>query len=79
DLLESASARLETAAHGVTQAWTDAQARQEQANAKLAGDNQQALEAAAAAFEQHSAALLQTLEQSHAGLQDTLASRDQER
>ncbi|CAB3929913.1 DUF802 domain-containing protein [Achromobacter insolitus] len=79
DLLENASARLETAAHGVTQAWTDAQARQEQANAKLAGDNQQALEAAAAAFEQHSAALLQTLEQSHAGLQDTLASRDQER
>ncbi len=78
-LLESVSARLETAATGVTQAWTEAQARQEQANAKLAGDNQQALETAAAAFEQHSAALLQTLEQSHAGLQQALASRDQER
>ncbi|HEY9273812.1 DUF802 domain-containing protein [Achromobacter sp.] len=78
-LLESVSARLETAATGVTQAWTEAQARQEQANAKLAGDNQQALETAAAAFEQHSTALLQTLEQSHAGLQDALASRDQER
>ncbi|MBO1017579.1 DUF802 domain-containing protein [Achromobacter sp. SD115] len=78
-LLESVSARLETAATGVTQAWTDAQARQEQANAKLAGDNQQALETAAAAFAQHSTGLLQTLEQSHAGLQDALASRDQER
>ncbi|QKH38455.1 DUF802 domain-containing protein [Achromobacter pestifer] len=78
-LLESVSARLETAATGVTQAWTEAQARQEQANAKLAGDNQQALETAAAAFEQHSAALLQTLDQSHAGLQAALASRDQER
>ncbi|GEM_PF-41743 len=78
-LLESVSARLETAAGSVTQAWTEAQARQEQANAKLAGDNQQALETAAATFEQHSAALLQTLNQSHAELQAALASRDQER
>ncbi|MDR7945282.1 DUF802 domain-containing protein [Achromobacter aegrifaciens] len=78
-LLESVSTRLETAATGVTQAWTEAQARQEQANAKLAGDTQQALETAAAAFEQHSAALLQTLDQSHAELQAALASRDQER
>ncbi|RSF02117.1 DUF802 domain-containing protein [Achromobacter aegrifaciens] len=78
-LLESVSTRLETAATGVPQAWTEAQARQEQANAKLAGDTQQALETAAAAFEQHSAALLQTLDQSHAELQAALASRDQER
>ncbi|WP_088153748.1 DUF802 domain-containing protein [Achromobacter xylosoxidans] len=78
-LLESVSTRLETAATGVTKAWTEAQARQEQANAKLAGDTQQALETAAAAFEQHSAALLQTLDQSHAELQVALASRDQER
>ncbi|MDQ1763627.1 DUF802 domain-containing protein [Achromobacter aegrifaciens] len=78
-LLESVSARLETAATGVTQAWTEAQARQEQANAKLAGDNQQALEAAAAAFEQHSAALLQTLEQSQTDLQNALAAEDEAR
>jgi hypothetical protein len=78
-LLESVSSRLETAATGVTQAWTEAQARQEQANAKLAGDTQQALETAAATFERHSAALLQTLDQSHAELQAALASRDQER
>ncbi|WP_447920204.1 DUF802 domain-containing protein [Achromobacter aegrifaciens] len=78
-LLESVSARLETAASGVTQAWTEAQARQEQVNAKLAGDNQQALETAAAAFEQHSSALLQTLDQSHADLQAALAAKDETR
>ncbi|CAB3818810.1 hypothetical protein LMG26788_00157 [Achromobacter pulmonis] len=78
-LLENLSARLETAAGGVTQAWSDAQVRQELANEKLASDNQQALTTAAAAFEQHSASLLQTLGQSQAGLQAELAARDQER
>jgi hypothetical protein len=78
-LLEGVSARLETAAASVTQAWTDAQWRQEQINAKLANDNQQALENATAAFERQATALLGTLDQSHAQLQDTLASRDQER
>ncbi|OMG82917.1 DUF802 domain-containing protein [Achromobacter xylosoxidans] len=78
-LLENLSTRLETAAGGVTQAWTEAQVRQELANEKLASDNQQALTTAAAAFEQHSASLLQTLGQSQAGLQAELAARDQER
>lgn len=78
-LLENLSARLETAAGGVTQAWTEAQVRQELANEKLASDNQQALTTAASAFEQHSASLLQTLGQSQAGLQAELAARDQER
>ncbi|MGE8656410.1 MAG: DUF802 domain-containing protein [Achromobacter sp.] len=78
-LLENLSARLETAAGGVTQAWTEAQARQELANEKLASDNQQALTTAASAFEQHSTSLLQTLGQSQAGLQAELAARDQER
>ena len=78
-LLENLSARLETAAGGVTQAWTEAQIRQELANEKLASDNQQALTTAASAFEQHSASLLQTLGQSQAGLQAELAARDQER
>jgi hypothetical protein len=78
-LLESVSNRLETAAGSVTQAWTDAQSRQEQVGDQLASSNRQALEAAAAAFERHSAALLGTLDQSHAQLQEALASRDQER
>ena len=60
-------------------AWTEAQVRQELANEKLAGDNQQALTTAAAAFEQHSTSLLQTLGQSQADLQAALAARDQER
>ena len=63
----------------MTQAWTEAQVRQELANEKLAGDNQQALTTAAAAFEQHSTSLLQTLGQSQADLQAALAARDQER
>lgn len=78
-LLESVSTRLETAAGSVTQAWTDAQARQQQVNEKLAADNQQALTTAAAAFEQQAAQLLRTLDQSHSDLQDALASKDEAR
>jgi hypothetical protein len=78
-LLETVSARLETAASSVTQAWTDAQARQEQVGEKLAATHQQALETAAATFEQHSASLLRTLDQSHADLQAALASKDEAR
>ncbi|WP_315131505.1 DUF802 domain-containing protein [Achromobacter marplatensis] len=78
-LLETVSTRLETAAREVTQAWTDAQTRQEQVGEKLAANNQQALATAAAAFEQHSAALLRTLDQSHADLQAALAAKDEER
>lgn len=78
-LLQDVSARLETAAASVTDAWTEAQVRQELTNEKLASDNQQALTTASAAFEQHSASLLQTLGQSQAGLQAELASQDQAR
>lgn len=78
-VLDTASTRLETAASQVTRAWTDAQTRQEQVNQQLADGNQQALEAAAATFEQHSASLLQTLDQSHADLQAALAAKDEER
>ena len=78
-LLETVSARLETAASSVTQAWTDAQTRQEQVGEKLAANHQQALETAAATFEQHSASLLRTLDQSHADLQAALASKDEAR
>ena len=77
--LQDMSARLEAAAGSVTQAWTDAQARQEDVGRQLAADNQRALETAAAAFGQHADALLRTLDQSHADLQAALASRDEER
>ncbi|KVD69790.1 hypothetical protein WS62_13595 [Burkholderia sp. ABCPW 14] len=78
-LLDGVSARLDATAGNVSAAWNDALSRQEQANEKLAERNRQALEAAAATFERHSAALLRTVDQSHADLQTELASRDEQR
>lgn len=78
-LLESVSVRLEAAAGSVSAAWNEALSRQEQAGETLAGHNQQALAAAAATFEQHSASLLRAVGQSHTDLQTELASRDQQR
>ncbi|MGH8816874.1 MAG: DUF802 domain-containing protein, partial [Achromobacter pestifer] len=78
-LLEGVSTRMETAANGVSERWNAALSRQEEVSEKLAADNQLALTTAAAAFEQHSAALLRTLEQSHADLHAALAAKDHER
>ncbi|RKF51008.1 DUF802 domain-containing protein [Paraburkholderia fungorum] len=78
-LLDGVSARLDATAGSVTAAWNEALARQEQASGKLADHNQQALAAAAATFEQHSASLLRTVGQSHTDLQTELAARDQQR
>ncbi|CAB3648541.1 hypothetical protein LMG24238_00964 [Paraburkholderia sediminicola] len=78
-LLEGVSARLEATAGNVSTAWNEALSRQEQVGEKLAGHNQQALAAAAATFEQHSASLLSAVGQSHTDLQTELASRDQQR
>ncbi|CAG9202567.1 Methyl-accepting chemotaxis protein [Paraburkholderia sabiae] len=78
-LLDGVSSRLDATAGQVSQAWTDALSQQERAGEKLADQNRVALTTAAAAFEQHSAALLQAVGQSHAGLQAELASRDEAR
>ncbi|AOJ07328.1 DUF802 domain-containing protein [Burkholderia mayonis] len=78
-LLDGVSARLDATAGNVSAAWNDALSRQEHANEKLAERNRQALDAAAATFERHSAALLRTVDQSHADLQTELASRDEQR
>ncbi|MCP3023596.1 DUF802 domain-containing protein [Cupriavidus basilensis] len=78
-LLESVSARLETATSGMSEAWHNALSLHERVSEKLAGDNQHALAAAAATFEQHSASLVRTVGQSHADLQAELAARDQQR
>ena len=78
-LLEGVSVRLEATASTLSEAWSQALVRQESLSEKLAGHNQQALAAAAASFEQHSASLLRTMDQSHADWQAELASRDQER
>ncbi len=78
-LVRDVDARLAASAAGVAQAWQDALARQEQAGEKLAGDNQQALAAAAASFEQHAAALVRTVGEAQADLQTQLAARDETR
>ncbi|MFM0263730.1 DUF802 domain-containing protein [Paraburkholderia sediminicola] len=78
-LLEGVSARLDATAGSVSAAWKEALSRQEQVGEKLAGHNQQALAAAAATFEQHSASLLRAVGQSHTDLQTELAARDQQR
>jgi hypothetical protein len=78
-LLDGVSARLDATAGRVSEAWSEALARQEQVSEKLASHNEQALAAAAVAFEQHSASLLRTAGDSHAALQTELASRDQQR
>jgi len=78
-LLEGVTERLEATAGTMSDAWTQAFARQESVGEKLAGHNQQALVAAAATFEQHSASLLHTVRQSHTDWQAEWASQDQQR
>ena len=78
-LLDGVSVRLDATAGQVSQAWKDALSQQERAGETLAEHNRTALTTAAAAFEQHSAALLRAVDESHAGLQTALASRDEAR
>jgi hypothetical protein len=78
-LLDGVSGRLDTAVSNISRTWTDALAQHERVSQKQAHDNQQALAAAAATFEQHSASLLHTLGQAQAELQDGLAARDEQR
>jgi len=77
--LDGAGARLDAAVDRVTQAWADAVARQQEAGARLADATGQSLSTAAAAFEQHSASLLSTVQAAHAELQASSAARDQQR
>ncbi|CAJ7633164.1 Methyl-accepting chemotaxis protein [Burkholderia pseudomallei] len=79
DLLDGVRARLDATASSVSDAWRGALGQQEQANEAHAERNRQALETAATAFEQHTAALLRTMSESHSALQATLESRDEQR
>ncbi|MEW6343764.1 MAG: DUF802 domain-containing protein [Pseudomonadota bacterium] len=78
-LLDGVSARLDATAGSVSQAWTEALARQESVGEKLAAHNEQALAAAAETFEQHSAKLLRTVGESQVSLQTEWISRDEQR
>lgn len=78
-LLEGVSTRLDATVAQVVDAWTQALSRQQEVNATLATQNQDALTAASATFQQHSAALLRNVDQSQAQLQTALAEQDQQR
>ena len=77
--LDGVGGRLDAAVDRVTQSWTEAVAQQERASARLSDATGQSLAAAAATFEQHSAALLRGVEHAHAALQSDSAARDQQR
>jgi hypothetical protein len=77
--VDGVAARLDQAVHRVTETWAGAVAQHERANARMSAESGQALAAAAATFEQHSAALLATVQQAHAELQSGSAVRDQQR
>jgi hypothetical protein len=78
-LLQGTSTQLETATSNAAQAWNDALSRQEALNGQLSDRNQQALTAAAAAFEEHAASLVRVVQGSHTELQAALEARDQQR
>ena len=78
-LLQNVTAQLDATAGSMAQAWTQTLSQQQAANDVLAARNQQAWAEAATNFEQHATSLVRTVNQSHADLQSTLASRDEER
>ena len=79
ELVTRVSARVETAADRLSDAWREALSGHQETGEKLAADHRLALESAAATFERHSASLLQSVSRSHAALQTELASHDQQR
>ncbi|MDR6390705.1 DUF802 domain-containing protein [Paraburkholderia phenoliruptrix] len=78
-LVDGVSARLEAAAGNISETWKEALSRQQQSGETLAARHEKTLAAAAAAFEAHSSSLLRTVGQSHADLQNAMASRDEAR
>jgi hypothetical protein len=78
-LVEDISTHLQSTVGSVSDTWGGALAQHERTSEKLSADTQQALAAAAAAFEQHSVALLAKVDQSHANLQTELVARDEQR
>ena len=78
-LVSDVSARLDATAGHLSETWSAALAGQARIGEALADRNREALQIAAATFEQHSAALLRNIDQSHTQLQAQLASRDEQR
>ncbi|GIZ50259.1 DUF802 domain-containing protein [Noviherbaspirillum aridicola] len=75
--LEGLSARFDETAGRVTHSWAAAVKNQEQANAALAGELRQGLQAFNETFEQRSLALVAGLDERHAALQAGQAEREE--
>ncbi|WP_027794678.1 DUF802 domain-containing protein [Paraburkholderia acidipaludis] len=78
-LLDNVATRLGTSADAVAQTWNAALEHHSRVSGQLAEDHQQALAAAAAQYEQHTAALLRAADESHAGLETRLTAREAQR
>jgi hypothetical protein len=78
-LLDNVAKRLDASADRAADTWQSALSKQDAVHAELAERNQLALAAASETFESHAAALVQTVDRSHAELQSALQSRDEER
>lgn len=78
-LLDQVSARMEATASSMSQAWDTALSRHESASGKLARDNQLALTSTVSAFEQHSASLVRTVDQSQSELRAQWMAQDEQR
>jgi hypothetical protein len=73
------STHLDSTVGSVSNTWQAALAQHERSREALASQTQQALAAAVGTFEQHSTALLRTVDQAHAELQTRVAERDEQR
>jgi len=78
-LVDGVSARLDSTADKLSHTWQAALTDHQHSSETLAGHTQHALASAAATFEQHSTALLRTVDQAHAELQARIDAREQQR
>ncbi|WEN16741.1 DUF802 domain-containing protein [Rhodanobacter sp. AS-Z3] len=78
-LLGDVFSRMDATAGNVGEGWAQALSQQQESNQQLVSNQQQALNAATATIEQQATALVQRVDQSHAGLQKALAANDQQR
>ncbi len=73
------SSQLQSTVEHLSGNWQAALAQHEQVSGQLSASTEQALVAATASLQQHSASLLQTMGTAHASLQEDIAARDQQR
>ena len=78
-LLDAMASRLDATTHATRDAWNDALSRQQIQHEALTQRHHDALVQASTAFEANAGALVATVSQSHADLQQALAERDRAR